>query len=385
MGSTGGHALTVAGDWSGLDVESFRRKAADWLAEHATTAPVDYGAIVPEALLPAARVWQARLADAGLAGIHWPEIWGGQGLTAAHTGAWLEECARAGVAPFINMVGHVLTAEALLAYGSDEQRAAHLPALRTGARLWCQLFSEPDAGSDLASLRTAARRHRDIWVLDGTKIWTSNGHVAEWGICLARTDPAAPAHRGLSFFLVDMHRPGITVRPIRQITGACEFDEVHFDSVELPADALLGGEGAGWAVAMSTLTHERTHIGASTVRLAQRADRLLGGIGAARSSAVVRDRVIDHWAEARAAIALGAQQGRLGPAAASLMKLSVGGLTVAAARQAVDDAGPAGGLDGPETTEMLGALAGEIAGGSTQVQKTIIGERLLGLPKEPGR
>ena len=348
----------VAGEWSDLDVDSFRREAAEWLAEHAGTAPPDYGAIVPEEVLPAARVWQGRLAEAGLAGIHWPRSLGGQGLTPAHTGAWLEECPRAGVPPFLNMVGHVLTAEALLAYGSDEQQASHLPALRTGERLWCQLFSEPDAGSDLASLRTVARRHGDTWVLDGSKTWTSNGHIAEWGICLARTDPDAPAHRGISFFLVEMHSPGITVHPIRQITGAREFDEVHLDSVELPADALLGGEGAGWAVAMSTLTHERTHIGASAVRLGLRADRLLATLGNEKAPPVVRDRVIAHWVAARAAIALGAQQARLGPAAASLMKLAGGGLTVAGARQAVGGAGAAGMLDGPEGQEMLGPWPG---------------------------
>ena len=367
---------------AGSDVGAFRRQAAAWLDGHSGAAPPDYGAIVPEALLPSARDWQRRLADAGLAGIHWPRHLGGQGLSAAHTAAWLEECARAGVPPFINMVGHVLTAEALLAFGTPDQQAAHLPALRTGERLWCQLFSEPDAGSDLASLRTSARRDGDGWVLDGTKIWTSNGHVAEWGICLARTDPEAPPHRGISFFLVDMHAAGVTVHHIRQITGTCEFDQVFLDAVRLPDDALVGGEGAGWRVAMSTLTHERTHIGASALRLGLRSDDLLGAAGGPGAQ---RDQVVGHWVATRAAMQLGAQQGRLGPAAASLMKLAVGGLTVAAARRAVSGAGPAGALDGPEVIEILGAVAGEIAGGSTQIQKTIVAERLLGLPREPGR
>ncbi|HET9691199.1 MAG TPA: acyl-CoA dehydrogenase family protein [Acidimicrobiales bacterium] len=372
----------MASTWAGLDVEQFRVAAADWLARHSAGAPGDYGAIVPEAQLGPARAWQRSLARAGLVGLHWPPAWGGQGLTPGHTAAWLEECARAGVPPFLNMVGLVLTAEALLAYGTDDQRATHLPALRTGERLWCQLFSEPDAGSDLAAVRTRARRSGDGWVLEGEKVWTSNGHVADWGICLARTDPVGRAHAGLSFFLVDMRAPGVEVRPIRQITGAAEFDQVAFGAVHLPAAGLLGEEGAGWRVAMSTLTHERTHIGASAVRLRLRADGMAADLATATVGPVGADRAAGQWAASRALAALGAQQERLGPAAASLMKLGVARQTVAASRAAADRSAAAL-LDGPAAAELLGAVAGEIAGGTTQVQKTIIGERLLGLPREP--
>ena len=365
--------------WAGLGVDQFREAAAAWLAGAAGDAPSDYGAIVPEAELASAVAWQHRLARAGLAGLHWPVTWGGQGLTPAHTAAWLEECAKVEVPPFLNMVGLVLTAEALLAYGTDEQKSAHLPSLRTGDRVWCQLFSEPDAGSDLAHLRTRAEHTGEGWVLDGEKIWTSNGHVADWGICLARTDPEASAHAGISCFLVDMHTPGIEVRPVRQITGASEFDQVIFDRVELPAKALLGVAGAGWAVAMSTLTHERNHIGALAIRLGLRLDRLIAGLPA---DPVLRDRAVALWVRGRAVIALGSQQARLGPAAASLMKLGVAELSVAAADLAADGAGATAMLAGGPAAELLAAPGAGIAGGSTQIQKSIVGERLLRLPRE---
>lgn len=370
--------------WAGMALDDFRAAAAAWLAEAAGEAPSDYGAIVPEAEIATAVAWQHRLADAGLVGLHWPVRWGGQGLTPGHTAVWLEECARAEVPPFLNMVGQVLTAEALLAYGSDEQKAEHLPPLRTGDRVWCQLFSEPDAGSDLAHLRTRARRSGAGWVLEGEKIWTSNGHLADWGICLARTDPDAPAHAGISFFLVDMRSPGVEVRPVRQMTGAAEFDQVVFDQVTLPAEALLGDEGAGWAVAMSTLTHERNHIGALAIRLGLRLDRLVAALRSAPvRNGVVRDRAMALWVRGRAVMALGSQQARLGPAAASLMKLGVAELSLATADFAVDSTGANAMLDGTEAADLIAAPGAGIAGGSTQIQKTIVGERLLGLPREP--
>ncbi|HET6873944.1 MAG TPA: acyl-CoA dehydrogenase family protein, partial [Acidimicrobiales bacterium] len=259
-------------------------------------------------------------------------------------------------------------------------KAAHLPKLRTGERVWCQLFSEPEAGSDLAHLRTRARRRGDGWVLEGEKIWTSNGHVADWGICLARTDPEAPAHAGISCFLVDMRAPGIEVRPVRQMTGASEFDQVIFEQVELPREALLGDEGAGWAVAMSTLTHERNHIGALAIRLGLRLDRLVADLP---SNPVLRDRAVSLWVRGRAVMALGSQTGRLGPAAASLMKLGVAELSVAAADLAADTAGATAMLDGRNAAEVVGAPGAGIAGGSTQIQKSIVGERILRLPREP--
>ena len=362
------------------DLEEFRRGAREWLASAATTAPPDYGAIVPEREIAGAVVWQRRLAEAGFAGLHWPRRYGGQGLTVGHTALWLEECARAEVPPFLNMVGFVLVAEALLAFGSQDQQAEHLPLILTADRVWCQLFSEPDAGSDLAHLTTRADRDGDGWVLQGQKVWTSNGHLADWGICLARSDQEAPAHRGLSFFLVDMHTPGISHRPLRQITGASDFDQVFFDGAHLPGSALLGPAGGGWAVAMSTLTHERNHVRASAISLGHRLDRLVAA-GSAHPPAV-RDRMVALWVRGQAVIQLGQQQ-RLGPASASLMKLAVSELSFETAALLVELAGPAGLLTGPVSRQLVASTAAGIAGGTTQVQKTIIAERILSLPREP--
>lgn len=364
-----------------MGLGEFRAAARAWLEESYRDAPSNYGAIVPDDQFEKAVAWQRRLASAGLAGLHWPREWGGQGLSRAHTAAWLEECARRDVPPFLNMVGLVLAAEGLLSYGTDLQKSYHLPATRMGDRVWCQLFSEPDAGSDLRHLHTKAARRGGGWVLSGEKTWISNGHLADWGICLARTEASATStHTGLSFFLVDMRTKGIGIRKIRQMTGAAAFDQVLFDHVEIPPDSLLGDEGAGWAVALSTLRHERNHIGAMAIQLGQRLDRL---VHVPQSSVVARDRALRLWARGWALKMLGSQASRLGPAAASLMKLGVSELSLGIAELATDPIGAAGMLDGLAAAELLAASAARIAGGSTQIQKTIVGEQLLGLPREP--
>ncbi|MFV0316012.1 MAG: acyl-CoA dehydrogenase family protein, partial [Microthrixaceae bacterium] len=177
-------------------VEEFADTARSWLGENAAQAPRDYGAILPPELAADGRAWQARLFDAGFAGIAWPAEYGGRGLTPEHNAAWITECALAQVPPFLNMVGCVLAGGALMAFGTPEQRSTHLRPIITGERIWCQLFSEPDAGSDLASLSTSAVRDGDDWVVDGQKVWCSNGRVADWGILMARTDPGA-RHKGI--------------------------------------------------------------------------------------------------------------------------------------------------------------------------------------------
>jgi alkylation response protein AidB-like acyl-CoA dehydrogenase len=364
-----------------VDVDDFRAAAERWLAANAATAPPDYGAIVPPDRVDAAKAWQRRLHDAGFAGIHWPVADGGRGLTPDHTAAWVEACARAEVPPFLNMVGHVLTAGSLLLYGSDDQRAEHLPPLASGDRVWCQLFSEPAAGSDLASLATRAERDGDGWTLTGQKVWCSNGRVADWGICLARTRPIDddwPKHKGISFFLVDMAAPGVEVRPLRQMTGGSEFDEVFLDAVGVPAAALLGPEHDGWGVAMAALTNERGHIGSSNLSLQRR----LASLPAA-TSAVERQRVADLVVRGRALAALGSRQGSVASVAASLAKLGVTELFFDAALVRADLAGADAMLAHDAGAGLLAAPGGRIAGGTSQVQRNIIGERLLGLPKEP--
>ena len=353
-----------------VDVEEFRHEAAAWLAANADAAPRDYGAIVPAEVIDEAKAWQRRLADAGYAGVAWPEAVGGRGLTADHAGAWLEEAARAGVPPFLNMVGFVLMGGTVLAWGSEAQQVEHLTPTLTGDRVWCQLFSEPGAGSDLASLSTRAERDGDCFVVTGQKVWCSNGRIADWGILLARTDPDVAKHKGISFFLLDMRLPGIDIRPLRQMTGGSEFDEVFLDEVRVPADCLVGPLHGGWGVAMSTLTNERGHIGASVISLGRRLDELSASASAG-GDAVARDRLVQLLSKGRAYQQLGGRQGPTASTAASLMKLGISELSF-------DLADASGDLDA-----LLSAPAASIAGGTSEVQRNIIGELLLGLPKEP--
>ncbi len=224
-----------------MDINHFRATAEQWLDANRAHAPRDYGAILPPDLAAEGKAWQRRLFDAGWAGIHWPVEYGGRGLTPEHTATWIELCALASVPPFINMVGVVLAGGSLLLFGTDEQKDAHLRPIITGERVWCQLFSEPGAGSDLASLTTRADRDGDEYVITGQKVWCSNGRVSDWGICMARTNHDVAPHKGISFFLVEMHLPGVEVRPLRQMTGGAEFDEVFLDAVRVPASCLLGG------------------------------------------------------------------------------------------------------------------------------------------------
>jgi alkylation response protein AidB-like acyl-CoA dehydrogenase len=362
------------------DLETFRADAAAWLGGHAVAAPRDYGAIVPPDLVDEAKAWQRLLFDEGWAGLHWPEAVGGRGLTPEHQAVWLEEAARASVPPFLNMVGLVLMGGAVQAYGTDEQKAEHLlPTLR-GDRVWCQLFSEPEAGSDLANLATRAVDDGDDWVVSGQKTWCSNGRVADWGILLARTDPAAPRHAGISFLLVDMRSEGVSLQPIRQMTGGSEFDEVFFDEVHVPKANLVGPLHGGWGVAMATLTNERNHIGAVAVSLERRMDEFARTEGA---GTVPRDTMSELVARGRVLQQLGLRQGPTASTAASLMKLGITELLFELAETKVDKAGPAGMLAGDVTAGLVGAPGSRIAGGTSQVQRNIIGELLLGLPREP--
>ncbi|HVM08334.1 MAG TPA: acyl-CoA dehydrogenase family protein [Acidimicrobiales bacterium] len=364
-----------------IGVDDFHASADAWLADNAAVAPRDYGAILPPELGDAGRAWQRRLFDAGFAGIHWPEEHGGRGLTPEHTAAWIEACALAEVPAFINMVGVVLAGGSILLFGTDDQKREHLRPILTGERVWCQLFSEPGAGSDLASLTTRAERDGDVYVLTGQKVWCSNGRISDYGICLARTDPSAVPHKGISFFLVEMHAPGVEVRPLRQMTGGSEFDEVFLDEVRVPASNLLGPEHGGWGVAMATLTNERGHIGASAISLRRRLDAMAAsGQGL---DPVARDELSALLARGIALLALSGRQGPVASVAASLMKLGVTELMVDVASARLASTGPAGMLSSDASAAVVAAPAGKIAGGTTEVQRNIIGERILGLPKEP--
>lgn len=364
-----------------ISVDDFGAQAREWLAAHRDTAPPDYGPILPEHLADAGRAWQRAIFDAGFAGIHWPEEYGGRGLTAEHTAAWAVACAEAEVPPVLNMVGNVLTGGALLAFGTPEQLHAHLRGILDGSTVWCQLFSEPEAGSDLASLRCRAELDGDRWIVNGQKVWCSNGRVADRGILLARTEPDAPAHRGISFLLVDMHTAGVETRPLRQMNGGAEFDEVFLTDVELPADALLGPRGSGWQVAMSALTNERGYIGASGNSMARRLEAMIDH--ADGLDPVARQELADLWIRGSALQAMGGRQGPVASVLSSLGKLGTTELLFDVAEHRVRAEGAAGMLRDPATDGLISAPGGRIAGGTSQIQRNIIGERILGLPKEP--
>ncbi|HEX3087247.1 MAG TPA: acyl-CoA dehydrogenase family protein [Ilumatobacteraceae bacterium] len=366
-----------------VTVDDFGGEAAAWLREHASMAPRDYGAICPPEVIGAAIEWQRDINDAGFAGIHWPVEHGGRGLTVEHNAAWQYQCALAGVPAVLNMVGLVLTAGALLRFGTDAQQRDHLRATLTADQVWCQLFSEPGAGSDLASLSTRAEPDGDDFVINGQKVWCSGGRYSNWGILMARTDADVAKHKGISFFLLPMALPGIEVRPLRQMTGESEFDEVFFTDVRLPANHLLGPLHDGWNVGMAVLTSERGHIGTSIVGLERRLESMSAVVDGRPITATSRDELARLMSTGSAYKAMAQRQGPIASVAASLMKLGITEMMFDFAVLRSSIAGAGGMLDGPESVGVLAAPGGRIAGGTSQVQRNIIGERLLGLPREP--
>jgi alkylation response protein AidB-like acyl-CoA dehydrogenase len=363
-------------------VEQFRERARAWLSASRGSAPRDYGAILPPDLRDKAVAWQGLLFEAGFAGIMWPSAHGGRALTGAHHAAWLEEAARAAVPPYLNMVGHVLAGGSIQLYGTEVQQTRHLRRILTGEDIWCQLFSEPGAGSDLASLSTRAEVDGDTFVVNGQKVWCSNGRVADWGILLARTDPTVPRHRGISFFLLDMRLEGVEIRPLRQMTGDAEFDEVLFNDVRVPSDALLGSLGQGWQVAMTTLTNERGSVAAGAIGLERRLKAATTSVSLS-ADPLRRQRLATLHTTGHALLRMIQGHGSTASTAASLSKLGFSELGFATANLSADFAGAEALLESDVARGLLASLAGGIAGGTSQVQRNIIGERLLGLPKEP--
>jgi alkylation response protein AidB-like acyl-CoA dehydrogenase len=370
-----------------LSVEDFSARAASWLVAHRDQAPPDYGAILPPPLFARGVAWQKLLFAEGWAGIDWPVEHGGLGLSSDHRAAWVRECALAGVPPFINMVGVVLAGGSTMLFGTPEQQREHLRPILTAERVWCQLFSEPGAGSDLAALSTKAVADGDTFVVSGQKVWCSGGRYSDWGILMARTDSNVAKHKGISFFLFDMTLPGVTIRPLKQMTGESEFDEVFFDEVRIPASSLLGPLHGGWGVGMATLTNERGSIGTASISLTRRMNHMVDQfreLGAGGVDPVVRDRLASVLSRGRALTMLSQRQGPVASTAASLLKLGVTELMFDASSVRVDVSGANAMLaDDAAGQSLLSAPGGRIAGGTTQIQRNLIGERLLGLPGEP--
>ncbi|MFG2603994.1 acyl-CoA dehydrogenase family protein [Streptomyces sp. NPDC048514] len=369
--------------------EDFRTEARGWLAAHA-------GPVTDR------RAWERTLGKAGWIGLGWPAPgYGNRTAGLTQQVAWAEEYARSAAPPRSGHIGENLLAPTLFAHGTDEQKARFLPPIAAGEELWCQGYSEPGAGSDLAGVRTAAVRERTHYRITGQKIWTSLAHEADWCFVLARTEAGSRRHHGLSFLLVPMDQPGrIEVRPIRQLTGTSDFNEVFFDGARAGVEHVVGGAGRGWRVAMSLLGFER---GVSTLAQQIAFAAELGEVvraatkSGAASDPVLRARLVRQWAELRTMRwnALRTLGGPAGPGAPSVAKLlwagwhqRLGELAVQT-RGAAAAAGPADWSPGaPYTLDpaqhlFLFSRADTVYGGSDQVQRTIIAERVLGLPREP--
>lgn len=376
---------------------AFRATAQAWLRQHALPRPDgttshydDLGTHVAEC-----RAWQRTLHDHGWAGISWPIAFGGRGASSIESAIFNEEQARCSVATGAFSVSIGMVGPTLMAHGTADQQHELLPKILTGDHVWCQLFSEPGAGSDLASLATRAVRDGDEWVVNGQKVWTSLGQFADHAILLARTDPDVPKHRGITFFLLDMRTPGIEVRPLRQITGTAHFNEVFLTDVRIPHTNIIGEVGNGWKVANTTLTSERAFIGGGGG-----AWNVDGLIAFARANGTVNDPVTRQalmraYSRSATLTYLGYRlrtafsQRRMPGAEIFIMKLAYARHWAATMDTAMGVAGAAGTLTEGDSDAgawgqyLLSQFAIRLGGGTDEVQANIIGEQALGLPREP--
>jgi alkylation response protein AidB-like acyl-CoA dehydrogenase len=398
--SPAGHSsIDPPADARSID-EAIEEAIAQFLADHPVTDPDD---------VEADRALREARFDAGLAMVNFAQGYGGRGLDAALQSVVERRFAEAGCPDHSarNVIGLGMAMPTVHAHGTEAQKRRYLRSCFSGEDIWCQLFSEPGAGSDLAALATRATRDGEEFVVNGQKVWTSLGHVARFGLLLARTDPDVPKHRGLTYFVLDMHSAGVKVRPLRQLTGEAEFNEVFLTDVRIPASDVLGEVGQGWQVAMTTLANERISIGA---RPAQRGEGPIGravetyreALAAGRADAATTERLMLLWTRAEAARLTNvraAQAGRQPGPEGSIAKLQMAELNKAIYEFCVDLAGPAGLLiDGYTETapqfsaayggadvrkSYLRSLANSIEGGTSEVMRNILGERVLGLPGEP--
>ncbi|HBC58009.1 MAG TPA: acyl-CoA dehydrogenase [Gammaproteobacteria bacterium] len=355
-------------------------------------------------MIQEAKAWQRTKAQSGWAGVTWPKAFGGRGGSLLEAIIFSQEEAKFKTPPDIFMIGIGLAGPTLQVHGTTAQKERYLPKILNADELWCQLFSEPAAGSDLAGLRTAAVKEGDDWIINGQKVWTSGAHYADWGILVTRTDPTVPKHKGMTYFVVDMKSPGIEIRPIKQITGGANFNEVFFTDVRIPDANRIDQVGNGWAVALTTLMNERMSIGGgmgmmggpgmlkNLIRLTEK--NYING-QPAQNDPYVRQKLAHFYAQIRSLELSGNRMmsqlnkgGVPGPEASTL-KLSLGILMQDLAAFCMSIQGPMGiSLDDTAFSNglfqelYLGMPAARIAGGSDEVQRNIIGERMLGLPPE---
>jgi alkylation response protein AidB-like acyl-CoA dehydrogenase len=337
------------------------------------------------------RAWQRALHDAGWAGVSWPKEYGGRGATLVEQAIYNEELARAQAPSTANVLGLSMGGPTLIAHGTEEQKRRYLEPILSADEIWCQGFSEPEAGSDLASLKTRAVRDGDEWVVTGQKVWTTLAHHARWCMLVARTDPDAPRHQGLTYFLMDMEQDAVQVRPLRQITGEAEFNELFIEEARIPHENILGGEGNGWAVAITTLMHERATLAFGLqIRVKITLAELLDDArrSGAAADPVIRDRLAQLYIESEV-LRLNALRGLSaimrtgvpGPEG-SLGKWQWAEVNQALTELAVELRGPRAVLDDDRWTyRFLRARANSIEGGTTEILKNIVAERVLGLPR----
>ncbi len=376
---------------------AYRAQVRSWLDEHKHEAPVLQGPDAIEGedeIIAARRAWQGKLAEGGLAGVTWPKEFGGQGLGPIDQVIVNQEIARAKVPGILDAIGVGMLGPTIIAHGSDEQKSRYLAALLHGDEVWCQMFSEPAAGSDLAAVQTRARQQDDgSWRLSGQKVWTTNAQFASYGLLLARTDADVPKHKGLTMFVVPMDAEGVTVRGLRQISGEAEFNEVFFDDVALDEDAVVGGVGNGWGTALTTLMFERVTIGLGSEGMGYNSTRFASALAAdehARRDPEVRHRLGEIAAELIAIRFTGyrtltaLQKGQIPGPEAGLAKVTLVSGAIKAGDLIADVLGPDALAEDSEWAYMISFLPGlKSAGGTEEILRNTIGERVLGLPPEP--
>ncbi|MHB8341826.1 MAG: acyl-CoA dehydrogenase family protein [Mycobacteriales bacterium] len=375
----------------------FRATLAGWLAR---TLPPDWASRPPQVGLhpeQELRNWSRQLYDGGYAGLTWPKEYGGGGAPYTHQAIFLEETGRAGAPPHIGGIGLGMAGPTILAHGTADQKKRLLEPLLRGEEIWCQGFSEPGSGSDLAGARTRAVLDGDSWVVNGQKVWSSWAHIADWCILVVRTDPDAERHRGLSYLLLDMHSPGVSVRPLRQITGDPEFNEIFLTDVRVPRESMLGEPGDGWRVAMTTLLHERGTLGfALTAALESAFARLVTLIKEHHREydELLRDRAAALWMDLQAlrftnyrSLTALVKTGVPGPEGSvaklhwsetnqRLTSLAQSLLGLAAQLNA------AGGVwGGYWAYQQLRSRGNTIEAGTSEILRNILAERVLGLPR----
>jgi alkylation response protein AidB-like acyl-CoA dehydrogenase len=367
--------------------ESFRDELRSWLADnHPGQEPSG-----DEAAFEFRRSWQRKLDDASYAGLSWPEEYGGRGATLIEQAIFNEEVVRARAPMPANVLGLIMGGPVVIAHGSEEQKERFLKPILTADEIWCQGFSEPESGSDLASLKTKAVKDNGEWVVTGQKVWTTFAHEAKWCMLVARTDQDAPKHKGLTYFILDMEQDAVQVRPLRQITGEAEFNELFIEEARIPDENVVGGVGNGWMVAITTLMHERAGIGfSSAVGLKIALGELMELVrdrGLADDD-VVRQRVAQLYIEAevtRLTASRGLTQqmktGIPGPEG-SLVKWQWSDTNQAMTELATEVRGAEGPvIDEEWTYRFLRARANSIEGGTTEILRNIVAERVLGLPR----